>query len=123
MKTKEVDITVFLEYYRQYPCLWDKSDPQYKNRQKRDEAEDILMQLCGTEDAKVIRAKIRSIRGTYNNEIRKINKSAAIASNSDDIYKPKLQWFNYADSFLSKNAEDELDSEPNLVSCHFVVSR
>lgn len=116
MTSKELDILEFLEHYQQYPCLWDKSSSHYKNRQMRDEAERVLMEVSGIEDVKVLRAKMRSIRGTYNNEIRKIKKSTTTGSGTEDIYKPKLHWFNYANSFLSKNAEDEPDSETNLVS-------
>lgn len=116
MSTKNVDILDFLEYYQQYPCLWDKSSPDYKNRQMRDEAERVLLELAGFENVKTLRAKIRSIRGTYNNELLKIKKSATTVSGADDIHKPKLHWFSNANSVLSKNFYYEPESQSNLVS-------
>jgi hypothetical protein len=67
-------ILVFLEDYHQYPYLWDKSLPDFKNRQKRDEAESAVLEVSGVGSVKALRAKIRSIRGTFNNEVRKIKK-------------------------------------------------
>jgi hypothetical protein len=96
--------------------LWDKSLPDFKNRQKRDEAESALLEVSGVGSVKALRAKIRTIRGTFINEVRKIKKSTSTGSGADEIYKPKLHWFYYANSFLHKNYKDELDSESNLVS-------
>lgn len=37
---------------------------------------------------------------------------------SNSVYKPKLSWFSFADSFLHKNFEDNKAAETNLVN-HF----
>lgn len=63
------DVIKFLESYQQHPCLWDKSLPEYKDRSRRDQAEDELLKITGLENIKALRSKVRSIRGAYNNEL------------------------------------------------------
>jgi len=45
----------FLEEYQRYPCLWDKSSKDYKNRGKRDFAEENLMESLKINDVKLLR--------------------------------------------------------------------
>jgi len=52
----------FLEEYQRYPCLSDKSIEEYKSREKRDFAEECLMESLQINDVKLLRQKIRSIR-------------------------------------------------------------
>lgn len=59
---KIFDIQTFLEEYQRYPCLWLKSDPEYKFRNKRDSAEEKLLERTGLNNVKELRLKIRSIR-------------------------------------------------------------
>jgi len=99
------DTINFLRHYEQHPCLWDKTIPDFRNRLKRNTAEEKLLPISGLSNRKELRAKIRSIRGTYNQEVGKIKNSLSMALDSKDIYKPKLNWFSYADSFLRKNFE------------------
>lgn len=49
-------------------------------------------------------------------KFQKINKSMRTGSGAADIYKPKLHWFLYADSFLRKNIEINMKTESNLMS-------
>ncbi|CAH1101633.1 unnamed protein product [Psylliodes chrysocephalus] len=112
------DILTFLECYQQYPCLWDKSISEYKDRNKRDQAEEAFLNIFKLEN--VLRVKIRSIRGTYNNEFRKVKKSMTTGSSDDEIYKPKLHWYNFAHGFLSKNQEFEPDNSMSQHKCWYV---
>lgn len=43
-------------------------------------------------------------------------------SGAADVYKPKLTWFSYADSFLRKNVEQEMETGSNVVSYKFIVT-
>lgn len=110
------DVLMFLEHYQQYPCLWDKTSADYKNRQKRGDAEAALLKIIEVDNLKALRAKIKSIRGTYNNELRKVKKSITTGSSAGDEYKPELHWFQYAHTFLCRNQEDEPASLTNFVS-------
>lgn len=56
----------FLEEYQRYPCLWDKSMPDFKNRIKRDHAEEQLLKITsGINNVKELRQKIRNIRSVF----------------------------------------------------------
>ncbi|CAH1407100.1 unnamed protein product [Nezara viridula] len=99
------DIIDFLEEYQKFPCLWKKCDPNFKNRIEREAAEKSLLETFKFASAKELRQKIRSIRGTYNQERNKVRNSLLTGL---DIYKPKLIWFDLADSFLRQN---EMDTE------------
>ncbi|CAI6354101.1 unnamed protein product [Macrosiphum euphorbiae] len=106
----------FLEEYQRYPCLWDKSMPDFKNRIKRDHAEEQLLKITsGINNVKELRQKIRNIRCTYNQEVAKIKSSMRTGSGSSTVYKPKLAWFSFADSFLKKTSDIENKSDTNLV--------
>ncbi|KAF0739506.1 MADF domain-containing protein, partial [Aphis craccivora] len=106
---------IFLEEYQKYPCLWDKSLDEYRNRVKRDHAEEMLLQFSKMPTIKELRQKIRNIRCTYNQEVSKIKKSMVTGSGSSTVYKPKLSWFSLADSFLKTNNDGVYKPDTNLV--------
>jgi len=116
------DTIEFLKHYEEHPCLWDKCIPDFKNWQKRNAAEEKLLPISGLSNIKELRSKIRSIRGTYNQELGKIKNSMRTGSGAADIYKPKLNWFSCADSFLRKSVEQEIETESNVVSYKFIVT-
>lgn len=60
--TDKFNISNFVIEYKRYPCLWDKSHNHYKNRNKRDSAEETLLQLSGLANIKELRQKIRILR-------------------------------------------------------------
>lgn len=101
-EVERFDVEGFLKEYKQHPCLWDKGHVHYKDRQMRNLAEDILMRKTGINDIKFLKKKMRSIRGTYNTEIRRIRNSI---KNGKKIYKPRLIWFETADKFLRPMTE------------------
>jgi len=79
-------------------------------------AEKKLLPISKLSNIKELRSKIRSIRGTYNQEVNKIHSSMRTGCEKKDVYIPKLNWFPYADSFLRKNFEQYVETESNLVS-------
>lgn len=108
----------FLESYKQHPCLWDKASPDFRNRLIRDAAEEKLLPISKLSNIKELRSKIRSIRGTYNQEVNKIHISmiTGCGLKKKGVYIPKLNWFSYADNFLRKNFEQYVETDSNLVS-------
>ena len=61
------DTIEFLKHYEEHPCLWDKCLPHFKNRQKRNVAEEKFLPISGLSNIKELRSKIRSIRHTTKN--------------------------------------------------------
>ncbi|GFV03059.1 hypothetical protein TNCV_3041631 [Trichonephila clavipes] len=53
-------------------------------------------QLLGQMDNKQLKAKIKSIKDVYRTELNKIEKSKKSGCGVDDVYVPKLTWFNEA---------------------------
>ncbi|XP_014275177.1 uncharacterized protein [Halyomorpha halys] len=115
LKIQRFDITEFLEEYQKFPCLWRKCDPDYKIRAKRDEAERFLLHSFNFGSITELRQKIRSIRGTYNQERNKVRNSLRTGMGRIFKYKPKLIWFDVADSFLKQN-EEENGYDSNMVT-------
>jgi len=60
------NIIAFLKEYQRYPCLWDKSNADFRNRVKREHAEKQLLQITrGIGNSTELRRKIRSIRSVF----------------------------------------------------------
>jgi hypothetical protein len=65
-------ITGFIEMYRSFPRLWKKTDPQYHNTVKRENAYKILLENYyeynpNATKQRVLR-KTNSLRSAYNKE-------------------------------------------------------
>ncbi|XP_046384737.1 uncharacterized protein LOC124155036 [Ischnura elegans] len=52
--------------------------------------------LLGSMDMKQVKAKIKALKDVYRGELAKIEKSRKSGCGTDDLYVPKLQWFNEA---------------------------
>lgn len=100
VKWNSSKIIDFLEIYENFPVLWDSSSNHYKNRNLRDAAfRDLLNALQDkfpdiTLD--IIRSKIKTIRTVFSQECIKITKSKKSGAGTDELYEPKLSWFNAA---------------------------
>ncbi|KAL1516178.1 hypothetical protein ABEB36_000097 [Hypothenemus hampei] len=112
MATK-FDIFQFLDEYQKHPCLWKKQIADYSNKDKRNRALELLLPLSGLSSIKDLKQKIRSIRGTYNQEVNKIKKSMGTGADAKEVYVPKLAWFTVSNDFLRQTAEEN-ESESNL---------
>lgn len=98
-------IISFLNIYENYEILWNITLKEHMNKLKRESAfEKLLKELneSGFEntDINILKAKIKTIKTVYRQEVNKILKSKKSGSGTDDLYKPKLMWFTRADSFL-----------------------
>uniref|UniRef100_A0A2S2QRJ1 MADF domain-containing protein n=1 Tax=Sipha flava TaxID=143950 RepID=A0A2S2QRJ1_9HEMI len=111
---KQFDIFKFLEEYEKFHCLWDKDSADFKIRAKRDSAEEYLLKTFNITTVKELRQKIRSIRCTYNQEVSKIKSSITTGSGLNTVYKPKLVWFEFANSFLKKTHQNKNETYTNL---------
>lgn len=104
MKWGTDEIVRFLDIYAMHSCLWDYNDNNYKNKQRRVAALEAILRDLNIDGLTMceLQNKIHSIRNTYTNELRKMQASKTSGCGTDDIYKPKIPWFQLADSFLRK---------------------
>lgn len=122
-KWSSENIITFLNIYKKYDCLWDFASHGFLKRDvKQSEFEMLRSEL---EEAglptneELLKKKIKSIRDAYRNEVNKVKKSQR--GGKQDNYKPKLVWFQVADSFW-RNAISGRQSLSNLVrSCLHVT--
>uniref|UniRef100_A0A2S2QQS5 MADF domain-containing protein n=1 Tax=Sipha flava TaxID=143950 RepID=A0A2S2QQS5_9HEMI len=117
IKFGSTEVFKFIEIYRSHECLWDTSNQNYKNRDMRNAALSSFAEELGIDGfgPKEITTKIKNIRSQYLQEKKKIRASTGTGSSTEDVYHPKLQWFNLLDSFLVASAEPRTTCS-NLVS-------
>lgn len=107
MKWNVNDIVDFLNIYEDYPILWNIKHPDYSNSKLKDEFLSQLYNQLAEKglvegfDIKQLKAKIKSIKDVFRQELNKIERSKKSGSGTEDIYKPKLAWFKTA-SYLSE---------------------
>lgn len=81
MKWNSNNIIVFLDIYQKYTILWNIKDKDYCNTKLKDESFKQLFcdlnekQLIGEMNIKQFKAKIKSIKDVFRQEVQKIEKS------------------------------------------------
>lgn len=124
MKWNGNDIVVFLEVYRKYPLLWNIMHKDYTNKTLKEDNMKRLMSeleehsLLGGMDLKQVKAKIKSIKDVYRQELQKIERSKKSGCGTEEVYTPKLSWFNDA-SYLNEVSSTR-KSTSNMVSKQFI---
>ena len=81
----------FIEEYRKYTVLWHSVDKNYKNREERRSALQVLGEKYSL-DSKSILNKIKSLRSYFHREHSKVLKKKS-GSSADEIYRSS--WFAY----------------------------
>lgn len=120
MKWNSNNIIDFLIMYEKYPLLWNIKHKDYCYIKLKDEifksfySELESQGLVEGMDEKQLKAKIKNIKDVYRNELAKIEKSRKSGSGTDDIYYPKLVWFDQANFF--REVLSTRNSQSNLVS-------
>lgn len=106
----------FIYLYRQQECLWNKDHPNYKNRNDRSEAYEILLKKCKEyipeADEDYVRLRIDSMRSTFRKERKKVLNSRMQNPDSKNVYKPSL-WYYDLLLFTTGEANEEQDVSIN----------
>lgn len=91
----------FLDIYEKHQILWDIKHEDYNNKYKRKCAfQKVIKELeFKGITLEILRKKIKTIKTVYRQEFMKIVKSRK--HDPENIYKPKLSWYDKADSFLN----------------------
>uniref|UniRef100_A0A182NIQ4 MADF domain-containing protein n=1 Tax=Anopheles dirus TaxID=7168 RepID=A0A182NIQ4_9DIPT len=97
------NVLAFISEVERAPCLWDRSDAGYKNRNKQQDAwENISQQLEAP--VSLLREKWRSLNGSYRHYKQAYNNSLVTGSGSNEVRRPT--WFAFdALSFLNAITE------------------
>ncbi|CAI6366208.1 unnamed protein product [Macrosiphum euphorbiae] len=111
----------FVELYRDQRVLWDKEHEAYNKRTERLRAYRRIAEAMSVEGLGVpeVASKIKNIRSTYLQELKKIKDSAQrhlVQSEEEDAsspYVPKLLWFSILDSMIGGAAVKRLYSSPS----------
>ncbi|RUS75289.1 hypothetical protein EGW08_016955 [Elysia chlorotica] len=90
----------FLALYREEECLWKVKSKLYNDKNAREKANGKLAAFCRQfeTDANIdtVRRKINNLRCAFRKELKRQQQenSKLSASGSDEVYEPKLWYFN-----------------------------
>jgi|UniRef100_A0A2S2QAP1 hypothetical protein len=102
VKFNDNETTRFLELYSMEKVLYDPALDAYRDRDLRAAAANRIsheLNIPGFGPREVI-VKFKNLRSSYCQELKKISDSIRSRKDTDDIYKPKVFWFNQMNSFI-----------------------
>ncbi|PIO24959.1 hypothetical protein AB205_0150200 [Aquarana catesbeiana] len=100
-------MSIFIDMFRELPCLWEINHPHYRNQTKRkaalDQLLEIVKQVISTADITYLKILIGGLRSTYVRERQKVQDSQRSGA-ADDIYVPRM-WYYDRLHFLAGQTE------------------
>lgn len=114
------DVTMkFVTEYVRHECLWDARTEEYKSKQARQaaytEIEDV-MDIEGFGSKEIVK-KIKNIRSTYSQELKKVKDSKK--SGTGTLYIPSLKWYATLDRAVKLVAATFKKPRTNVVSSYY----
>ncbi|PIO09472.1 hypothetical protein AB205_0213590 [Aquarana catesbeiana] len=112
-------MAIFIDMFRELPCLWEINHPHYKNQTKRkaalDQLLEIVKQVISRADITYLKILIGGLRSTYVRERKKVQDSQRSGA-ADDIYFPRMSFFDRL-HFLAGQTEPRpsLSSLPSML--------
>ncbi|XP_025203180.1 uncharacterized protein LOC112600218 [Melanaphis sacchari] len=113
----------FVSEYIKHESLWNIKCLLYKNKQAKLSACNEIqknMNIPGFGE-KEIKLKIKNIRSTYSQELKKIKDSKRSGAGTDTIYVPSIKWFNILYDTLRSINSELTESHSNLVCIQYTV--
>jgi hypothetical protein len=90
-------LTDFIEMYKQHPALWNTKSKDYYNKTLKNKGYNDLVTFCKTvypfASREFVTKKIQNMRGCFRKELRKVEESLRSGVGADDIYEPRLWYF------------------------------
>ncbi|XP_039279430.1 uncharacterized protein LOC111047499 [Nilaparvata lugens] len=121
LRTQHHVIEEFIKLYEKQPCLWQvKSKDYYKKHLKEAAYRKLVEKLREIEpdsDKNAVIKKINNLRSSIRKEMKKRKLSIKSGATGDDIYKPKLWYFdlfNFLEENNSSNVDNNSDDEIEL---------
>lgn len=91
-------LSEFIELYRENPCLWKVKSSEYSDKNKKNDAYDVLLvklkEINPNSNRQDVAKKINSLRSCFRKEYKKVVISMKSGAGTDDIYKPNLWYFD-----------------------------
>ncbi|XP_075698220.1 uncharacterized protein LOC142663446 isoform X2 [Rhinoderma darwinii] len=88
----------FIDMYRSFPCLWNVKISDYSNKQKRLKAYESMVNLCRSvcpsANIQFVKHKIANLRTVFKKEFNKVQVSKKTATSADEVYVPRLWYFD-----------------------------
>ncbi|KAL4718654.1 hypothetical protein ACJJTC_013383 [Scirpophaga incertulas] len=120
----ERDILIkLLELYKDFPCLWDLSHKDYANRDARNQAYLIMLNVFKKNDSaatlKTLKTKLDNMRTSYKRERKKVEASKTSGAGNDEVHLPSLWYYEHL-SFLDEKTTptteviDNMDTNSSL---------
>ncbi|KAK9875252.1 hypothetical protein WA026_007645 [Henosepilachna vigintioctopunctata] len=84
----------FIQCYKIHECLWNFSSPDYKLKDKRNAAIIAIADEMNINDFGVtdVKNKIKNLRSTYSQELKKIDDSKKSGAGLDNVYVSNIKW-------------------------------
>ncbi|XP_044749767.1 uncharacterized protein LOC123310365 [Coccinella septempunctata] len=112
-------VSLLIEEYHKYPCLYAVKSPMYKNEHARNTAieaiEASLKTLRPSVTSQEIKSKFQALKTNFLNEHRKHVQSMKSGAGQDEIYIPSLWYFN-----SMKFIVDHVDVRTSFYSSEFL---
>ena len=117
LRLSDSDTLRFLDLYHNEPILYNATLEEYRDRDLRAAAAKRIsaaLNIRGFGPAEIIR-KFKNLRSSYCQELKKIAASKRSGRSTDEVYKPKVVWFEKMNSFLHPHVQQR-PTKSNLVS-------
>ncbi|CAL1672229.1 unnamed protein product [Lasius platythorax] len=92
------NLNAIIELYRSKPCLWKIKSTEYLNRIEKEKAWDELLKKFKEFDREAtknsIMKKMNSLKNCWRKENKKVRNSVKSGAGEDEIYQPKLWYFD-----------------------------
>lgn len=103
----------FIEVYKGLPCLWKVTSPEYKDRDKKSHAYNVLLEKGREITPELtldgVKAKINTLRTQFRKELTKVKA----VSGTDLAYEPRLWCYNQLAFLADQEGIREFASTPH----------
>ncbi|XP_026481177.1 uncharacterized protein LOC113387989 [Ctenocephalides felis] len=113
---------VFIEIYRNEPCLWQVKSAAYHDKNFKNSAYDKLVEqykyIEPSANRNLIVKKINSLHTNYKKENKKIDESKRSGAGTSEVYEPKLWYFKHL-TFLDDDHSVPRAHDSNISGINF----
>ncbi|XP_074025704.1 uncharacterized protein [Leptinotarsa decemlineata] len=127
VKLQDNETIKFIELYASERVLYDSACKDYKDRDLRLAAAKRISEAMGINGfgPKEVITKFKNLRSSYCQELKKIADTERSGSGTDDVYVPKVIWFENMNSFIrpfvqQRSTKSNLMMPANPTSPHSV---